>query len=212
MYVLFLRQKLDTKGITSAPKLAFNSSKGKMNIVQPSQDLVHMTYKHFNYLSIVRLMCKMTKFVTDLHGLFSQTDTQECLPFLPVWFWVGSQLSPPWQGRGTLRKQIQILNTALYVKYRYTLFLKLQRTDFTWIWFCFYCDYKRVTYPKGNDSNTNVVLSRISFDWFTFTVSSLVWAACVWLAFSHTTSLLFCLVIIATMQMNSGRLFQTGQR
>lgn len=116
MYVLFLRQQLDTKGITSAPKLVFNSLKGKMNIAQLSQDLVHMTYKHFSYLSIVGLMSKMTKFVPDLHGLFSQTDTQECLPFLPVWFWVGSQLSPPWQGRWTLQKQIQILKTALYVQ------------------------------------------------------------------------------------------------
>lgn len=131
MRVLFLRQELDTKGITSAPKLAFNSSKGKMNIAQPSQDLVHMTYKHFSYLSIVHLMSEMTKFVPDLHGLSSQTDTQECLPFLPVWFWVGSQLSPPWWGRWTLRKQIQILNTALYVQHRHTLFPELQRTDFT---------------------------------------------------------------------------------
>lgn len=102
---------------TSAPKLVFNSSKGKMNIAQASQDLVHMTYKHFSYLSIVRLMSEMTKFVPDLHGLSSQTDTQECLPFLPVWFWVGSQLSPPWRGRWTLRKQIQILNAALYVQH-----------------------------------------------------------------------------------------------
>lgn len=175
MYVLFLRQQLDTKGITSAPKLVFNSLKGKMNIAQPSQDLVHMTYKHFSYLSIVGLMSKMTKFVPDLHGLFSQTDTQECLPFLPVWFLVGSQLSPPWQGRWTLRKQIQILKTALYVQYGHRFFLKPQIS----------CEYNFVFITIINEFRIKKAMNQTQMLFCLGSVStdlhspSLVWAACV---------------------------------